>query len=377
MTHPYSTEAGAHTGAAKRVLVVDDSRAMRAWLRTVLTADPRLHVVGEAADAVEARDYIKANPVDVLTLDIEMPGMSGLDFLTRLMRARPMPVVMMSSLTAAGSEAAIQALSRGAIDCMVKPTSAYGEELTNDICERVYHAACTRPSQLQMWLQTKGARPAPAAAAPASQQRHAYRRGALILIGASTGGVAALETVLPALDPHGPPVVVVQHMPGNFLVSFSERLNRQLPQNVYLADESRALENGDIVIAPGHDRHTEVRNRGGSWYCRFVPNDPPALHCPSVDVLFASAASQARHISAALLTGLGRDGADGLLKLSQAGAATFGQDEATCVVYGMPKAAKALGAIQRELPLDDIGAAIRDSRIAPRRDEAHGTEQMQ
>ncbi len=352
---------------------------MRAWLRTVLSADPRLEVVGEASDAVEARDFIKAKNLDVLTLDIEMPGMNGLDFLTRLMRARPMPVVMMSSLTAAGSEAAVQALSRGAVDCMVKPTSAYGEELTRDICERVYHAACTRPSQLHRWLQSKEApsQPsAPAVVAPAAPLC-AYRRGSLILIGASTGGVTALETVLPTLDPHGPPVVIVQHMPGNFLASFVERLNRQLPQQVYLADEHRALQNGDIVLAPGIDQHTEVRNRGGAWYCRFVPNDPPALHCPSVDVMFASAAGYARHISAALLTGLGRDGAAGLLKLAQGGATTFGQDESTCVIYGMPKAAMEIGAVQTEMSLEKIGPAIRDSRIIQRRDAPLGVAEGQ
>ncbi|WP_299671892.1 chemotaxis-specific protein-glutamate methyltransferase CheB [uncultured Roseobacter sp.] len=372
MTALYRTEARAHPEPAKRVLIVDDSRSMRSWLRTVLSSDPRLEVIGEAANAIEARDFIKANAVDVLTLDIEMPGMSGLDFLTRLMRARPMPVVMMSSLTAAGSEAAIQALSRGAIDCMVKPSCAYGDELMQDICERVFHAACTRPSQLQMWLQSQSPAAAAPSNAPPAASRMPYRRGSLILIGASTGGVAALETVLPTLDPHGPPVVVVQHMPGNFLASFSERLNRQMTQNVYLAHENRALESGDIVLAPGNDQHTELRYRGGSWYCRFVPNDPPALHCPSVDVLFASAASDARHVSAALLTGLGRDGAEGLMKLAQAGAKTFGQNEDTCVVYGMPKAAKALGAVQNELSLEKIGPAIRDSRVAKRRDETQG-----
>nr|WP_275113692.1 chemotaxis-specific protein-glutamate methyltransferase CheB [Roseobacter cerasinus] len=356
-----------NSGASKRVLIVDDSRAMRHWLRAVMSSDPRLEVVGEAATAVEARDFLKAHQADVLTLDIEMPGMSGLEFLTRLMRARPMPVVMMSSLTAAGSDAAIQALSRGAIDCMVKPTSTYGEELTQDICERVYHAACTRPSQLQMRLQSGAAPAAPSATAPspapaAPAARHNYRRGALLLIGASTGGVAALETVLPTLDPYGPPVMIVQHMPGNFLTSFAERLDRQLSQNVYLASENRPLENGDVVLAPGNDRHTELRYRGGQWYCVFVPNDPPALHCPSVDVMFKSATTGAKHISAALLTGLGRDGAEGLLELAQAGAKTFGQSEDTCVVYGMPKAAMALGAVQKEASVEDIGPALRASR---------------
>lgn len=360
---------GAPMGAQvpKQVLIVDDSRVMRAWLRAVLTADPRLRVVGEAADAVEARDFLKAHSADVLTLDIEMPGMSGLDFLTRLMRARPMPVVMMSSLTAAGSDAAIQALSRGAIDCMVKPSKSYGEDLTDDICERVYHAACTRPSQLQMRLRSNGIDAGTAAPIVKTRDPEPCARGSIILLGASTGGVAALETVLPMLDPEGPPVVVVQHMPGNFLVSFADRLDRQMPQRVSLANEQTPLSRGDIVLAPGNNHHTELQQRGGHWYFRFVPNDPPALHCPAVDVLFASAVDHARRVTAGLLTGLGQDGARGLLKLAEAGAMTFGQDENTCVIYGMPRTAKAMGAVQQELPLDRIGHAIRESAANTRR----------
>ncbi len=367
MTGLHTETALFGTAAPKKVLIVDDSRVMRAWLRTVLASDARLEVVAEAANAVEARDFLRSNSADVLTLDIEMPGMSGLEFLTRLMRARPMPVVMMSSLTAAGSEAAIQALSRGAIDCMVKPSKRFGEELTQDICERVYHAACTRPGQLS-------SRASSARTAQDIDQKNLARssnppcrRGAIILIGASTGGVAALETVLPNLAANGPPVVVVQHMPGNFLQSFSERLNRHLPQNVFLARENVALQRGDIVLAPGNGQHTEIRRVNGSWHCFHVPNDPPALHCPSVDVLFASAETEAKHVSAALLTGLGKDGADGLLKLAKAGAVTFGQDEDTCVVYGMPRAAKAIGAVQQEVPVDKIGQAIAESHSAKRR----------
>ncbi|MDW3221704.1 MAG: chemotaxis-specific protein-glutamate methyltransferase CheB [Paracoccaceae bacterium] len=359
MTATHSNGGLSGTGTPKQVLIVDDSRVMRAWLRAVLSADPRLEVVGEAADAIEARDYIKAHPADVLTLDIEMPGMSGLDFLTRLMRARPMPVVMMSSLTAAGSDAAVQALSRGAIDCMVKPSKSFGEELTDDICERVYHAACTRPSQLQMRLQSNGTDAVTYATSKKSADP--CDEGSIILLGASTGGVAALEAVLPMLDPSGPPVVIVQHMPGNFLISFAERLNRQMQQHVFLANEEEALSRGDIVLAPGNDQHTEICRRGGHWYCRFAPNDPPALHCPSVDVLFSSVKDGADRITAGLLTGLGQDGAKGLLKLAGLGASTFGQDENTCVIYGMPRAAMALGAVQHELPLDKIGQAIRDS----------------
>lgn len=349
------------SAARKRVLIVDDSRVMRSWLRTVMASDPRLEVIGEAADAVQARDFIRANEVDVLTLDIEMPGMSGLDFLTRLMRARPLPVVMMSSLTSAGSDAAIEALSRGAIDCMVKPSGGYDPAIGHDICERVYHAACTPRSMLASRPQ-----PAQAASPVASVARISQpcRRGAIVLIGASTGGVAALEAVLPDLDPSGPPVVIVQHMPGNFLLSFTERLNRMLPQNVTLAAERVTLGRGDVVLAPGDGMHTEVHRTDSGWQCRFVPNEPPALHCPAVDVLFKSAVPQAKHVTATLLTGLGRDGADGLLELRQAGATTFGQDESTCVVYGMPRAAKALGAVGTELPLDRIGRAIRKTQEA-------------
>lgn len=349
------------SAASKRVLIVDDSRVMRSWLRTVMAADPRLDVVGEAADAVEARDFIRANGADVLTLDIEMPGMSGLDFLTRLMRARPMPVVMMSSLTSAGSDAAIEALSRGAIDCMVKPSGGYDPAIGHDICERVYHAACTPRAMIASRpAQSPPRGPVP----PVGGVSQPCRRGAIVLIGASTGGVAALESVLPELDPAGPPVVIVQHMPGNFLLSFTDRLNRMLPHNVKLATEHVILARGDIVLAPGDGMHTEVFRSGGGWQCRFVPNDPPALHCPAVDVLFKSAVPEAKHVTATLLTGLGRDGADGLLELRQAGATTFGQDEGTCVVYGMPRAAKALGAVETELPLERIGKAIRKQQEA-------------
>jgi two-component system chemotaxis response regulator CheB len=199
--------------------------------------------------------------------------------------------------------------------------------------------------------------------APRDLSRARDGRKTLFLIGASTGGVAALEAVLPALDPEGAPVVIVQHMPGNFLESFTERLQRQLPQNVKLAEEGVPLQRGDVVLAPGIGRHTEVYRRPDAWYCRFVEDVDHSLHVPSVDKLFHSAVSDAKHVTAAILTGLGRDGAEGMLKLSQAGAITIGQDEASSIVYGMPRAARLLGAVQRELPLERIGAAIRESRL--------------
>jgi two-component system chemotaxis response regulator CheB len=334
-------------------MIVDDSRVMRAWLRSVLTADPRLIVADEACDAQEARDKLRERPVDVLTLDIEMPGMNGIEFLTRLMRARPMPVVMFSSHTAEGSDAAIQSLSLGAVDCMVKPTHAFGSDLLQDLRERVYQAACTRPLQLSKSASPPQSLPnkAPVATGP-------DRRGSIILIGASTGGVAALETLLPGLKPDGPPVVIVQHMPGNFLLSFAGRLDRMLHQNVRLAKVGVPLQRGDIVLAPGDGQHTQIKRRGGVWECNFAPNEPPALHCPAVDMLFLSAVSEAKHVAAAILTGLGRDGSEGLSALRAAGARTFGQDAASCVVYGMPRAAKAAGAVEQELPLDQIAAGL-------------------
>lgn len=347
--------------SVKKVLIVDDSRVIRMWLRTVLASDRRLEVVGEASDAVEARDFLRANAADVVTLDIEMPGMSGLEFLTRLMRARPMPVVMLSSLTSKGSDAAIQALSRGAVDCILKPTDGYDLDLSRDICERVFQAACTRPARTSAGEgAVQPGRQAVARHAPALGQ--SCRRGSLILIGASTGGVSALEAVLPQLEPDGPPVVIVQHMPGNFLESFSQRLERQLPQNVKLAQEGVPLRRGDVILAPGIGKHTQVVRRVDGWQCRFVENEPAALHCPSVDTLFLSATSEAKNVSAAILTGLGRDGAQGLLELAEGGAITFGQDEETSVVYGMPRVAFSLGAVQHQLPIHKIGDALRESK---------------
>ncbi|MEM6374334.1 MAG: chemotaxis protein CheB, partial [Pseudomonadota bacterium] len=278
----------------------------------------------------------------------------------------PMPVVMLSSLTSAGSDAAIQALSGGAIDCILKPTDGLDQGLSQDICDRVYNAACTKAAQLRPREPVNAPQPAsPSYAATASARDSSCQRRSLVLIGASTGGVSALETVLPHLAPDGPPVVIVQHMPGNFLQSFSERLQRQLAQNVGLAEEGVVLRRGDVVLAPGNAQHTVVKRRADGWYCAFAPNEPASLHCPSVDSLFKSAVSDARYVTAAILTGLGRDGAEGLLELSQNGAVTFGQNEETSVVYGMPRAAHAAGAVQKQLPIDKIGSAIREGVRRP------------
>lgn len=335
----------------KRVVIVDDSRSLRAWLRLVIEQDPRLAVVGEAASAYEAREVIKQTRPDVLTLDIEMPGMNGLEFLDRLMRLRPMPVVMISGATRNHTAATVQALSLGAVDYILKPTASNDEAAQLLIARRVYSAACSTV-QPRTHPQTI-----------ARETTGMYRTGPMpiVLIGASTGGVAALETVLGALDPEGPPVVVVQHMPGPFLVSFANQLNRKLAQDVGLAVAAEDLRPGQVRLAPAEGAQTHVNRKGSQWSCRFAPSAEDTLHCPSVDALFASAAQHGRDVIAVILTGLGHDGADGMLRLRDKGAATLGQDQASSVVYGMPRAAFERGAVQKQLHVSGIGAAVNDA----------------
>ncbi|MEM9969158.1 MAG: chemotaxis-specific protein-glutamate methyltransferase CheB [Pseudomonadota bacterium] len=332
----------------KKVVIVDDSRSLRAWLRSVLSREKRLSVVGEAGSAEEARRVIKETDPDVITLDVEMPGINGLAFLSKLMQLRPMPVVMLSGVTQSNSEASITALSLGAIDCILKPHTLLTDTEYKEISRRVYAAACSR-------VQPMIAKPS----APAKRSSIGQARpSSVVLLGASTGGVTALHTVLAGLDPTGPPVVVVQHMPGQFLVSFAQQLDQRLAQDVALAQPDQPLQNGQIRVAPGLGQHTQVLRRQQNWYCDFRPNVEGSLYCPSVDALFRSAVPHAKMVVAAILTGLGRDGADGLALLRQAGAVTIGQDEATSVVYGMPKAAWMQGAVQQQLPLMDIPAAL-------------------
>lgn len=333
----------------KRVVIVDDSRTIRAWLRSVLHMNPQLEVVGEAADAFEAREVIKAVNPDVITLDIEMPKMSGLEFLARLMKLRPMPVVMVSSTTQRGSDAAITALSLGALDCLVKPSGNADAKTRRDFGRRVFSAACANiPNGLNG---SQNITSSATAIAPA-------HRTPLVLIGASTGGVTALETVLSELDPTGPPVVIVQHMPDQFLTSFCNLLDQNLPQNVHIAQAGLPIGNGEIAIAPARGQHTEIVRRNLRWQCQLRNDDERALHCPSVDALFSSAAAHGHDIIAALLTGLGRDGAEGMRLLRRSGAHTIGQDKASCVIYGMPKVANEIGGVVEELPLHLIGSAI-------------------
>ncbi|MDB5448140.1 MAG: hypothetical protein JWQ97_3457 [Phenylobacterium sp.] len=328
-----------------RVLIVDDSATMRSLIATILQRDPEIEVVGEAGDPLEAREAIKRLNPDVLTLDVEMPNMNGIDFLEKIMRLRPMPVVMVSTLTVRGAEATMEALELGAIDCVAKPSTG-GLEGFQDLPFKVKAAAKAKVRPLR----SPGAeRPAVLETIPADR---------VIAIGSSTGGVEALIAILTRFPANCPPTVITQHMPATFTKSFSERLDRICAAKVAEAQEGAPLEIGRIYLAPGGDHHLEVGG-AGQLRCRLSSGPPVNGHRPSVDVLFGSVAKAcgARAIGA-ILTGMGRDGAEGLLAMRKAGGRTFGQDEASSVVYGMPKAAFEIGAVERQAPLDKLAAEL-------------------
>jgi two-component system chemotaxis response regulator CheB len=333
-----------------RVLIIDDSATMRALIRATLSRDPQIQIVGEAADPLEARQAIKALNPDVLTLDVEMPNMSGLDFLERIMRLRPMPVVMVSTLTSRGAEAALNALELGAVDCVAKPVTA-GPNAFDALAEKVKAAAGAKVRPLL-------------AVSPAMAPATYTPSGRIVAIGSSTGGVEALIAVLSAFPENCPPTVITQHMPATFTRSFAERLDRMTAPKVTEAKDGDVLSPGRVYLAPGGTTHLEVTG-SATLRCRLVQADLVNGHRPSVDVLFNSVAKAAKDAAIGIiLTGMGRDGAAGLLAMRNAGAATIGQNEATCVVYGMPKAALELGAVQRQLPLDRIGGGILASASA-------------
>ena len=338
--------------APARVLVVDDSATMRGLITAVLNSDPGVTVVGQAADAMEARQAIKQLDPDVVTLDIEMPNMNGLEFLDKIMRLRPMPVIMVSTLTHKGAEATIAALEIGAFDCVGKPLPGDPNPF-GDLIDKVKAAA--RSQRKFIITGNKAAAPTAANVNGASE----YRAGRkIIAIGASTGGVEALITVLQKFPPNCPPTVITQHMPHTFTKSFAERLNRLCAPTVQEATDGARLEIGKVYLAPGGERHLQVSNPTAPC-CRLVDRDPVNGHRHSVDVLFDSVAELAgRNAIGVILTGMGRDGASGLLKMRHAGAKTFGQNEKTCVVYGMPRVAYELGAVETQLPLGSIGEEI-------------------
>jgi two-component system chemotaxis response regulator CheB len=331
-----------------RVVVVDDSATMRGLIRVTLERDPDIVVVGEAADPHQAREAIKQLDPDVITLDVEMPNMNGLQFLDRIMRLRPMPVVMVSTLTSQGAEATLTALELGAVDCVAKPSTA-GPKAFDELADKVKAAAGARPRAIGQGPMGGGS--------VAPPPRLFKPNGKIIAIGSSTGGVEALITLLSGFPANCPPTVITQHMPATFTRSFAQRLDRMTAPTVTEAADGDVLAPGRVYLAPGGHSHLEVAG-SSTMRCRLNATDPVSGHRPSVDVLFNSVARVAKAGAVGIiLTGMGRDGAAGLLTMRGAGAATLGQNEATCVVYGMPKAAMEVGAVEKQLPLERIAAA--------------------
>jgi two-component system chemotaxis response regulator CheB len=330
-----------------KVLVVDDSATMRSLISAVLRSDPEITVVGQAGDPLEAREAIKTLNPDVITLDVEMPNMNGLSFLEKIMRLRPMPVIMISTLTQIGADVSLAALELGAVDCVGKPTTGVpADQAFAGLAAKVKAAARARirPSSDRTPGHAAGGGFTP--------------DGRIVAIGSSTGGVEALLTVLSAYPANCPPTVITQHMPGTFTRSFAERLNRSCAAHVSEARDGAPLEVGQVYLAPGGDHHLQVVG-SSQPRCRLVGDGPVNGHRPSVDVLFESVTKVAGKAAiGVILTGMGRDGARGLLAMRRQGASTIGQNEQTCVVYGMPKVAHEIGAVAHQLPLERIGADI-------------------
>lgn len=334
-----------------RVLIVDDSALIRRLMTEILSSDPDIEVVGAAPDPLIARTKIKQLDPDVITLDVEMPKMDGLEFLRKIMTLRPMPVIMVSSLTQKGADVTLEALEIGALDFVSKPELDVQHGLSAkglEIVEKVKAAGNAKNKIFARRPSTKKV----TTARPIDKSRK------VIAIGSSTGGVEALREVLPALPANTPPVVVVQHMPENFTTSFANRLNGICAMTVKEVTASQKLTNGHVYIAPGHS-HLKLSTSGAEFRCSLSDGDPVSGHRPSVDVLFETAAkSLGKNAIGVILTGMGKDGAKGMVKMREAGARTIGQDEASCVVYGMPKAAHDLGAVQEQVPLEKIAERI-------------------
>ncbi len=347
--------------ARVRVLIVDDS-SMTCWLlQKILDAEPGIDVVGTAANAGEARQLIKQLKPNVITLDVEMPGMSGIDFLRNLMALHPMPVVMVSTLTHKGADVTLEALSLGAVDYISKPKGALSpgqlECYSRELIDKVRVASTARVSAL----------PGPSCVAPVEDHTDTVVHVAdlaraaphhVVAIGASTGGTEAVRKVLDGLPANGPGVLVVQHITGEFNAPFTAKLDSVLRQRVCNAADGQVIEPGCVYVAPA-DKHLAIKASGDVFQCVLLDTDPVNFHRPSVDVLFESVAAEAgADATGVILTGMGQDGAAGLASIRQAGGHTIAQDEKTSIVWGMPGASVRLGAATETLALDTIAVHV-------------------
>lgn len=340
-----------------RVLIVDDSALIRKVLSSILQQDPTIEVIATANDPYEARDIMVREKPDVITLDIEMPKMDGVSFLKKYMRILPTPTVVISSLAETGKKISIQALEAGAVDIITKPKIRVTDELNTiatEIIKRVkiaahstVHSHYKNKSQLNLAMQ--------GASNPNEVAHLEETTDKVIGIGASTGGVEHLARIMPIFPATSPGIVIVQHMPEGFTESFAKRLNELCNLRVKEAQDNDKVLPGTALLAPGGKTHMEIKRIGGEYRIQLIAGEKVSFNRPSVDVLFNSIAQHAGKNSACILmTGMGKDGAQGLLKCKQAGGETFIQDEASCVVFGMPGEAQKLGAAKKTVPLQNI-----------------------
>jgi len=348
-----------------RVLIVDDSALVRSLLSDILSADRSIEVVGVAGDAHVAREKIKSLNPDVLTLDVEMPKMDGITFLRNLMRLRPMPVVMVSSLTERGADVTLDALAIGAVDYLSKPKidlaatlKDYGEELIEKIKTAAKASVRALDPRRAATIAARPAHNADAVIPKARAPKQLRTTDRIIAIGASTGGTEAIKEVLMRLPPDAPGVVIAQHIPKAFSTPFARRMNDCSQVTVCEAEDGQQVLAGHVYIAPG-DRHLMVVRDGARYVCRLDDGVPVNRHKPSVDVLFRSVAQNAGgNAIGVLLTGMGKDGARGLKEMLDAGSRTIAQDEATSVVWGMPGEAVSQGAAQHVVPLESVASKV-------------------
>jgi two-component system chemotaxis response regulator CheB len=345
-----------------RILVVDDSAVVRQAFRDILSSDPQIELMGIAADPFAAAELIRNEIPDVITLDVEMPRMDGITFLRKIMSQHPIPVVMCSSLTEKGSETAFKALELGAVDIIQKPrlgVKQFLEESKVLICDAVKAAAMAKVRRISPGLKEVPPKlTADAVIAGPSGKAMMRTTEKVVAVGASTGGTEALRTFLEAMPADAPGIVIVQHMPEHFTRSFAARLDGLCRISVKEAENNDTVIRGRALIAPGN-RHALLKRSGARYFVEIKDGPLVSRHRPSVDVLFRSAARYAgKNAVGVIMTGMGDDGARGLLEMKEAGALTIAQDERSCVVYGMPKEAVKLGAVDRVLPLASIAGTV-------------------
>lgn len=347
-----------------KVLVIDDSALVRQTLCDILNSDPEIEVVGSAADPILAAERMKTVIPDVITLDVEMPRMDGLTFLQKLMSQYPIPVVMCSSLAESGSETALKALEYGAVDIITKPkmgTKQFIEESRTRICDAVKGAAAARMGPLRAMRTMKEISPkytADVIMEKPNTKAMILTTEKVVVVGASTGGTEALRVFLEALPEDTPGIVIVQHMPENFTAAFAKRLDSICRVTVKEAQDNDTIVRGRALIAPGN-HHMLLKRSGARYYVEIKDGPLVSRHRPSVDVLFRSAARYAgKNAVGVIMTGMGDDGAHGMKEMFDAGAVTIAQDEASCVVYGMPHEAVKLGGVNKVMPLQNIAGEV-------------------